>query len=321
MNESRLLEAVESSFLAPLLQGESITDISFNGEALFYEDNQLGRKKAEIGVNKEEVGDFLRQVANYAEKQFSYSVPQLDVSFGRYRLNACYPNLVRVGDEHSYSFCLRLLGGAGDFGADREFLPQKAKEILLNAIQKRSSIVIGGVTSSGKTELQKFLIRSLPEAEKAIVIDNAGELERLRGSGNVDITSWSVDERFPMSSFSSLIKNALRNDPDWVILAESRGPEALDALTSAMSGAAIMMTIHCARLESMPSRFARLCMMGENRLLREEVLEDIKGNLPYWVLLEKGKREDGSISRKVVKIGYFASENSDMEIIYQRKAR
>ena len=319
MNEARLLEAIEGSFLAPLLKKESITDISYNGQALYFEDSLRGRKKAGIAVDKEEVGDFLRQIANYAEKQFSYSVPILDVSFSRYRLNACYTNLVRVGDEKSYSFCLRLLGAEKNFADDESFLPKKAKEILQKAVEERASIVIGGVTSSGKTELQKCLLSSLPEGEKVIVIDNAGELERLRGKAGVDLTSWSVDERFPASSFSSLIKNGLRNDPDWLVLAESRGGEALDALTSAMSGAAIMMTIHARSLEAMPNRLARLCLMGDERLLRSEVLEDIRGHFAYWVYMEKQIRSDRSIARKLTGIGRLSPQKEEMEILYERR--
>ena len=321
MNENRLNEAMEASFLAPLLKQEAITDISFNGEELFLEDTVRGRRKAGIPLTKEEVGDFLRQIANFSEKQFSYSTPILDVSYGRYRLNACYTNIVRVGDEKSYSFCLRLLGRKVDVGDDDTFLPPKARAILLEAIKSRSSIVIGGVTSSGKTELQKYLLAHLEEGEKVIVIDNAGELERLRGNSGVDLTSWSVDERFPASSFSSLIKNGLRNDPDWIVLAESRGGEALDALTSAMSGAAIMMTVHAKSLSAMPNRLARLCMMGDARLLRQEVLEDIKDHFPYWVYLEKETKKDRSIVRKVSMIGRLSSEKEGMEILFERKKK
>ncbi len=319
MNETRLLEAIETSFLAPLLKKDTITDISFNGEALYYEDSLMGRRKARIAVEKEEVGDFLRQIANYSEKQFSYSVPILDVSFSRYRLNACYTNIVRVGDDKSYSFCLRLLGGKVNVGKDEDFLPKEAKEILVQAVKGRASIVIGGVTSSGKTELQKYLLSSLPEGEKVIVIDNAGELERLRGNSGVDLTSWSVDERFPASSFSSLIRNGLRNDPDWLVLAESRGGEALDALTSAMSGAAIMMTIHARSLIAMPNRLARLCLMGDDRLLRSEVLEDIHRHFAYWIYLEKESKSNGSISRRVTGIGRLRSDKAEMEILYERR--
>ena len=40
MNE-RLLEYIETSFLKELLNNKDITDISFNGEDIYYKDNRL----------------------------------------------------------------------------------------------------------------------------------------------------------------------------------------------------------------------------------------------------------------------------------------
>ena len=40
----RLTRYLESSFLAPLLAIETVTDISYNGERIFYEDAMEGRK-------------------------------------------------------------------------------------------------------------------------------------------------------------------------------------------------------------------------------------------------------------------------------------
>ena len=44
----RLTAFLESSFLSELLQVPTVTDISFNGEALYYEDSAFGRQKYDI---------------------------------------------------------------------------------------------------------------------------------------------------------------------------------------------------------------------------------------------------------------------------------
>ena len=102
----RLTAFLESSFLSELLQVPTVTDISFNGEALYYEDSALGRQKYEKEIANSAVGDFLRQIANFSDKQFSYMNPILDVSFSRYRLNATFLSIVRVKDERAYSHCV-----------------------------------------------------------------------------------------------------------------------------------------------------------------------------------------------------------------------
>ena len=50
MNE-KLLEYIETSFLKELLTNENITDISFNGEEIYYKDNLKGRVKSEISIS------------------------------------------------------------------------------------------------------------------------------------------------------------------------------------------------------------------------------------------------------------------------------
>lgn len=83
MND-KLVTYIENSFLSPLLVDKDITDISYNGVSFFYVHNEKGRLKADIKVSNDVVMDFIRQIANFSEKQFSYTVPMLDVSIGKY---------------------------------------------------------------------------------------------------------------------------------------------------------------------------------------------------------------------------------------------
>ena len=51
---------LENSFLSPLISQEGVTDISYNGESIYYVSNLKGRQKAGIEIKKEEVSSFLR---------------------------------------------------------------------------------------------------------------------------------------------------------------------------------------------------------------------------------------------------------------------
>ncbi len=314
---AKLIRFVESSFLSPLLTEEGLTDISYNGAELFYRSNQCGSKKAEMDLGKEEVGDFLRQIANLAEKQFSYLNPILDVSFGKYRLNATFSSLTRVRNENSYSFSLRLAGETSLLEDDPGFFGGKSKKIILDALSKRESIVISGLTGAGKTELQKYMLLHLPEAMRIIVIDNVEELEMIRNDGQLDLTTWLVDERVKEASYASLIKNALRNRPDYLLLAEARGGEMLEALHCAMSGHPILLTLHAKSAITVPHRIARLAMMAGERILYEDALEDAFDHLDLIVHVE-AKQEKGRIKRFIKEIGRIDSQNKRVELIYER---
>ncbi|MCI6215493.1 MAG: CpaF/VirB11 family protein [Mollicutes bacterium] len=316
-NDEKLKEFLETSFISPLLEKEGITDISYNGEYIFYQSNKFGRRKSEIDVTPSQVASFLRQIANYSEKQFSFLDPILDVSFSRYRINATFLSLTRVRNKKSYSFSIRIAYEGSVLENDDSFFGENSKRILLKAIKNKQSIVIGGETGAGKTELQKYLLMRLEPSSRVIVIDNVEELEMVRADDNLDLTSWVVDERNKKASYASLIKNALRNNPDYLVLAESRGEEMLDALNCVMSGHPIITTMHAKDIKAMPYRMARMAMMGEKKLEYDDLLGDIYHHFSLFVYV---KREliDGQVRRFIEAIARPNEKKKTVEIVYER---
>ena len=316
-NDEKLKEFLETSFISPLLKKEGITDISYNGEYIFYQSNKYGRRKSEIDVTPSQVASFLRQIANYSEKQFSFLDPILDVSFSRYRINATFLSLTRVRNKKSYSFSIRIAYEGSVLENDDSFFGENSKRILLKAIKNKQSIVIGGETGAGKTELQKYLLMRLEPSSRVIVIDNVEELEMVRADDNLDLTSWVVDERNKKASYASLIKNALRNNPDYLVLAESRGEEMLDALNCVMSGHPIITTMHAKDIKAMPYRMARMAMMGEKKLEYDDLLGDIYHHFSLFVYV---KREliDGQVRRFIEAIARPNEKKKTVEIVYER---
>lgn len=316
-NDEKLKEFLETSFISPLLEKEGVTDISYNGEYIFYQSNKYGRRKSEIDVTPSQVASFLRQIANYSEKQFSFLDPILDVSFSRYRINATFLSLTRVRNKKSYSFSIRIAYEGSVLENDDSFFGGNSKRILLKAIKNKQSIVIGGETGAGKTELQKYLLMRLEPSSRVIVIDNVEELEMVRADDNLDLTSWVVDERNKKASYASLIKNALRNNPDYLVLAESRGEEMLDALNCVMSGHPIITTMHAKDIKAMPYRMARMAMMGEKKLEYDDLLGDIYHHFSLFIYV---KREliDGQVRRFIEAIARPNEKKKTVEIVYER---
>ena len=317
MNE-KVLSFIESSFLAPLLNDPNITDISYNGVSFFYVHNDKGRKKSDIKATNEEVMNFIRQLANYSERQFSFTNPSLDVSIGKYRFNAMHSSIVRVENDKAYSFSLRIGSKETRINKEYEFISKEGEDFLIKCLEKEESIVIAGPTGSGKTELQKYLLAKLPKFSRVIVIDNIQELENLRSFDDLDLTSWQVSQSNPNASMQELIRNALRSNPDWLVIAEARGKEMSDVLTSVMTGHPIITTIHAKSLEAIPKRICRLIMQADTTQKYEDIYDDVFEHIKYYVYLNRRYTRERKVFRFVESIGELQKDGS-MKLIYKRK--
>lgn len=317
MNE-RLLSYIETSFIGPLLKDSEITDVSYNGVSFFYVHNEKGRLKADIKVSSEEVMNFIRQIANYSEKQFSYTIPSLDVSIGKYRLNAMHPSIVRVENDKACSFSLRIGSKETRIKPNSEFINKECEKFLINCLENEQSIIIAGKTGSGKTELQKYLLSKLKKNTRVIVIDNVQELENLRQYEDLDLTSWQVTPNNPNASMEELIRNALRSNPDWLVVAEARGKEMSEVLTSVMTGHPIISTVHAYSLEAIPKRICRLIMKADPSEKYEYIFDDVFEHIKYYVYLNRKFGKDGTVHRFIESIGELQKDGS-MKVIYRKK--
>lgn len=308
---------LEKSFLAPLLAKEEITDVSYNGGELFYVSNKVGRQKSEIQIKPDEITSFLRQIANLTEKSINLANPILDVSFGRYRLNGVNSSVGRFHEEKAPSFSLRIASRVCKIEKDMQFLDETGRKILKDALSRHRSIVIGGQTGTGKTELQKWLLLELPTNTRVIVLDNVEELDLLQNE-RIDMTTWLSREGAGKLPLNVLIRNALRHNPDYLLVAEARGEEMLDALASAGSGHPLITTIHADSLQSMPHRLARMALMAGSQISLSELYSEVLEHIPYFVFLEKKMREGVGVLRYVRSIGEIDSVTKQMRIVYER---
>ena len=313
MDVQKAIKYLEESFLKDLLINPNVTDVSYNGEDIFYVDNDFGRVKSDIVIEKQTARDFVRQIANLSEKQFSYQSPKLDVSLGKYRINALHQSICRKNNEESVCFAIRIASSTLKFN-ENDSLSEELKELLKILIISNVSIVIGGQTGSGKTELQKYLISLMKEYTRTIVIDNILELDQLKLEKCLDLNIWQVDEKREEASIENLVRNALRSNPDWLIVAESRGKEMLDVLNSSLTGHPIITTLHAFDIDSMPHRMVRMVMMNEQRMNFEDVYNDIAYHMRFYIYLKREYLSDGHVSRHISSIAYLGTHG--MESIY-----
>ncbi|HAK05644.1 MAG TPA: hypothetical protein DCM23_02935 [Firmicutes bacterium] len=316
-NHQKIILYLENSFLKPFLSDPDITDVSFNGKTLHFVHNKMGRQLAQSSPSELEVNNFIRQIANLSEQLFSYSNPLLDVSIGKYRLNAVGPAIARQDYDKTTTFSLRI-GHTKNDARIIKFQPEPLLDALFHHFIKSGiSMVIAGKTGSGKTEFQKYLISIMPLQARVIVIDNVLELEGIKSEQMLDMNIWQVNDTLKGGDFSSLIANGLRSHPDWVIVAEARGGEMKDALTAAMTGHPIITTVHSLDVTTLPARMARMVMTSQPGARYAETLADIKDHFPILIYLRRREDEFGHYQRDIYQIAELRSSLHKVKMLYE----
>jgi pilus assembly protein CpaF len=285
---------LENSILKLLLQQTDVTDISFNGESIFYQSSIYGRKKATFTFTYEEAYQFIKQLANLMNMPFTFMDAIVDMSIARYRIFAVGPSVSRKQYEPSLTFAIRIHPKNNHI--EMKFLAKNSPWVNLFKflVDHDVSIVIAGKTGSGKTQLQKELLMLMSEAKRVIILDNILELDGLWIPG-LDLTVWQIK---PMYSIQTMVEGALRSHPDWLVIAESRGAEFKQVLRSVKTGHPIITTLHSDRIDRIYERMVSMLLIDESMSHAEQLKSEVIQAFPVLVQLVSHEL-DGGIHRLI----------------------
>lgn len=105
-----------------------------------------------------------------------------------------------------------------------DFMTPQAADLLRALAESSHGLMIVGESESGKTTLLSVLSAWLPESERIIAVERAGEL-RLPPAAQSLMVKWPVADQ-PGVSFAEQVENALALNPSVLMLDEVRTDEA-----------------------------------------------------------------------------------------------
>ena len=163
--------------------------------------------------------------------------------------------------QYGESVVMRLLNqNTGLLGLDRLNMPPRTLERLRHAVRRPSGMVlVTGPTGSGKTTTLYAALAELNTTEKKIITVEDPVEYRLPGINQVQ-----VHEKIDLT-FERVLRSALRQDPDIVLVGEMRDQTTAEiGMRAAITGHMVLSTLHTNDVISTP---IRLLDMGVPRYM------------------------------------------------------
>lgn len=289
--EEEIEGIINDSFLKTFLYEENITDIGFDGTTLRVQHNVKGRYKTDYQPTSKQVHELGSRIADVMGKEFTTNDPILDTELSFLRVNFIHHSVSPSGT----TLAIRISKPHLAIENLKDISNEDVAQLLDILMKAEMNTIISGRTGSGKTELQKMLVGFIPDNKKITLIEDTMDSHIKALYPNKDINSWRTltdSLRENKITYSDLIKAGLRNNPDWIIVAETRGSESLDMLQSALTDHNVITTIHARGATGIPTRI--IFMIGGNSPMDEIVLgKEIVNTLSFGVYMTLEETESG----------------------------
>ena len=243
--------------LEPLISDNQIEDISCSGLGpIFLEHKIFKGLKSNIVFDVEaELDTFVIQLSEKMGKPVTYSEPIVDATLP----DGSRINLVFGGDvsRRGSNFTIRKFMDDPlsiiqlvDFGG----LSYEMAGYLSLTLEHGMNMFVSGETASGKTTLMNALTTFLHPSSKIVSIEDTPELQVPHPNWIREVTRGRPGEDSSAVTMFDLLRAALRQRPNEIIIGEIRGEEGAIAFQAMQTGHACMATFHAATVEKLIQR-------------------------------------------------------------------
>ena len=301
--------------LESLFQEEDVEDIVINtvpmsrtqAQVEVWTFRQSGKRREQVDLTPDDVIELVNRSARMQGRALTPMTPILNAQMahgGRAgRVNAvldpvCDPALSVTIRIH------RLVARSFDDLVRLGTLTDAAASWLWLCVRARLAMVIGGGTSSGKTNFLNALCALLPPDERVVCIEDTRELD-LAVADKVYLTTVITADGTRAVNQRQLVANALRMRPDRLLLGEVRDAAAFDAIKATNTGHdGTLLTVHAEDAEGVVKRLMQLASEAPETVnMPERTLQDyVASAFQCVVFLKRVRQPDGSIKRFVTEI-------------------
>jgi pilus assembly protein CpaF len=294
-----MLNEFDFGILHPLINDQNITDINYNGKQVWIDHQKKGRYPIEPFHAHDAIQSLVYKIANYVNLPFNTTSPVLEAETTELRISILHQSVARGGLSLSIRKTPSVCRLHDIETGIKHYAPDWVIEFLNDAILARKNIMISGLPGSGKTELVKYLMESIPAHQRVITIEDSLELRYGDIHPKKDHVMLKVQEHF---NYEKAIKTSLRQRPDWICVSEIRGTEIIYLLQSISTGTSLISTVHAESAYAIPYRM--MIMMPGSELTNQSINTLIHDSLDIGVHLEIQTTSKGVV-RHIREVVYF----------------
>lgn len=290
-------DKIRMGVLDPLIADPYIEDISCSGLGNIFVEHKIFKslKSTIIFSNFDELDDFVIRLAERVRQPITYKKPIADATLpDGSRINIVYGRDV---SKRGSNFSVRKFSEVPlsifdivDFGT----VNYQMLAYLSLAISNGMNVFVAGESASGKTALLNALTVFIPPRAKVISIEDTPELQVPHQNWIREVvqTTKSGDTSGAITMFD-LLKAALRQRPNEIIVGEIRGKEGNIAFQAMQTGHSVMATFHAASIEKLIQRIT-----GDPISVPKTYID----NLNIAVIMGIVRLPNGTIGRRVTSI-------------------
>jgi twitching motility protein PilT len=169
---------------------------------------------------------------------------------------------------------------------DKLGLPECVKKLI---DYHKGLVLVTGPTGSGKSTTLASIIDCVNETRKGHIITIENPVEFIHKKKNCVINQREVGPS--THSFSDALRDALREDPDYILVGEMRDLETISlAITAAETGHLVFGTLHTSSAAKTIDRIIDAFPAGQQNQIKTMLSESIQAILAQTLM----KRKDGS---------------------------
>jgi flagellar protein FlaI len=304
-------DKIDMGVLKPFLSDPYIEDISCDGIGPIFIEHKIfkGLKSVIEFKISSELDEFVVKMAERIKRPITYRNPVIDATLlDGSRINIVYGTAI---SRHGSNFTIRkvnevplsILNIVESNGID-----YMAAAYLWICVEYGMSLFVSGETASGKTTLLNAITTFIPPENKIVTIEDTPELNvphrnwirevaLAKGKGEGGGASGEV-------SMFDLLKAALRQRPNQILVGEIRGVEGAVAFGAMQTGHPVMSTFHAASVEKL---IQRLC--GDPINIPKTYVD----NLNLVVIQSAVKRPDGQLVRRMISCNELVGYNAETQ--------